>query len=206
MLGFRGHFLTKSPPLLHHLHRPARSNVAPGDCRRPRPARPRHRRPNDIPPDLDTITVINDWWLVRIGHRNDAERELAHAIAERHRDHQTRARTDRTMRSTAGHDLRPNMTDREPSGAHRRGSRRTARHRPDPDVCADHGRRGRVRPHWPASRRVPTDALAAFVVRLRRVAARSKGGVMARTPNGASSIYLGKDGFWHGRVTVGVRG
>jgi integrase len=28
---------------------------------------------------------------------------------------------------------------------------------------------------------------------------------MARTPNGASSIYLGVDGFWHGRVTVGVK-
>ena len=28
---------------------------------------------------------------------------------------------------------------------------------------------------------------------------------MARTPNGASSIYLGKDGYWHGRATVGVR-
>jgi len=28
---------------------------------------------------------------------------------------------------------------------------------------------------------------------------------MARTPNGASSIYLGKDGYWHGRVTVGVK-
>ena len=26
-----------------------------------------------------------------------------------------------------------------------------------------------------------------------------------RAPNGASSIYLGKDGRWHGRVTVGVR-
>lgn len=26
-----------------------------------------------------------------------------------------------------------------------------------------------------------------------------------RQPNGASSIYLGKDGRWHGRVTVGVR-
>jgi integrase len=26
-----------------------------------------------------------------------------------------------------------------------------------------------------------------------------------RAPNGASSIYLGKDGSWHGRVTVGVR-
>jgi integrase len=26
-----------------------------------------------------------------------------------------------------------------------------------------------------------------------------------RAPNGASSIYLGSDGYWHGRVTVGVR-
>lgn len=26
-----------------------------------------------------------------------------------------------------------------------------------------------------------------------------------RQPNGASSIYLGKDGKWHGRVTVGIR-
>lgn len=26
-----------------------------------------------------------------------------------------------------------------------------------------------------------------------------------RQPNGASSIYLGKDGYWHGRVTVGTR-
>lgn len=28
---------------------------------------------------------------------------------------------------------------------------------------------------------------------------------MGRRPNGASSIYLGKDGKWHGRVTVGVK-
>lgn len=28
---------------------------------------------------------------------------------------------------------------------------------------------------------------------------------MGRNPNGASSIYLGKDGDWHGRVTVGVK-
>lgn len=26
-----------------------------------------------------------------------------------------------------------------------------------------------------------------------------------RAPDGASSIYLGKDGYWHGRVTMGVR-
>jgi integrase len=28
---------------------------------------------------------------------------------------------------------------------------------------------------------------------------------MGRQPNNASSIYRGKDGYWHGRVTVGVR-
>jgi integrase len=28
---------------------------------------------------------------------------------------------------------------------------------------------------------------------------------LGRTPSGASSIYLGGDGYWHGRVTVGVR-
>lgn len=28
---------------------------------------------------------------------------------------------------------------------------------------------------------------------------------MGRKPNGASSIYLGKDGDWHGRVTVGIK-
>jgi hypothetical protein len=27
----------------------------------------------------------------------------------------------------------------------------------------------------------------------------------SRQPNGASSIFLGKDGYWHGYVTVGVR-
>jgi integrase len=26
-----------------------------------------------------------------------------------------------------------------------------------------------------------------------------------RKPNGASSIYQGKDGSWHGRVTVGIK-
>ncbi len=27
----------------------------------------------------------------------------------------------------------------------------------------------------------------------------------SRRPNGTSSVYLGKDGYWHGRVTVGVK-
>ena len=28
---------------------------------------------------------------------------------------------------------------------------------------------------------------------------------MSRSPNGGSSVYEGRDGYWHGRVTVGVR-
>ena len=39
------------------------------------------------PVDLDTVTVINDWRVTQIGHRNHAERELALAIAERNRTH-----------------------------------------------------------------------------------------------------------------------
>jgi hypothetical protein len=27
----------------------------------------------------------------------------------------------------------------------------------------------------------------------------------AKRPDGASTIYFGKDGYWHGRVTVGIR-
>ena len=48
--------------------------------------------------DVDTITVINDWAVVRIGHRDHAERELAVAIAERNR---TQRRTTRTAKGAA---------------------------------------------------------------------------------------------------------
>jgi len=44
--------------------------------------------------DLDTITVVNDWQVTQIGHRDHAERELALAIAERNRSQR------RTTRST----------------------------------------------------------------------------------------------------------
>ena len=50
------------------------------------------------PVDLDTVTVINDWRVVHIGHRDHAERELALAIAERNR---TQRRTTRTIRRAA---------------------------------------------------------------------------------------------------------
>ena len=56
MLGFRGHFLTKSHALLDHLHRPARGNAAPGGCvddldpaRRDTDDPQRHRRPTSTP-------------------------------------------------------------------------------------------------------------------------------------------------------------
>ena len=89
MLGFRGHFLTKS----------RRYSTTFGAIRGER----RSWRlldtlaelardtddPSEIPLDLDTVTVINDWRLVGIGHRDHAERELALAIAERHRNHRT---------------------------------------------------------------------------------------------------------------------
>ena len=83
MLGFRGHFLTKSRRYSstftairaerreHHLRTALDALDPDGDD------------PHAI--DLDTVTVINDWWPVRYGHRDDGERELAAAIAERHR-------------------------------------------------------------------------------------------------------------------------
>jgi hypothetical protein len=82
MLGFRGHFLSKSQrysttfTALRADRRTWRllADLAALDT----------DDPNDIPPDLSTVTVINDWWPVQFGHRNDGERELAAAIAERH--------------------------------------------------------------------------------------------------------------------------
>jgi hypothetical protein len=83
MLGFRGHFLTKSRRYsstftairterrTHHLRTALDTLSTDGE------------EPHPI--DLDTVTVINDWWPVRFGHRDDGERELAAAIAERHR-------------------------------------------------------------------------------------------------------------------------
>ncbi|WP_425563862.1 replication initiator [Pseudonocardia xinjiangensis] len=51
--------------------------------------------PNTIPLDLSTVTVVNDWRLVHIGHHTHAERELAVAIAERNRQQRRSTRTRR---------------------------------------------------------------------------------------------------------------
>jgi excisionase family DNA binding protein len=53
-------------------------------------------------------------------------------------------------------------------------------------------------------RRIPTECFREYGDRLRSEAAGLTRTAMAsRRPNGASSVYLGSDGSWHGRVTVG---
>ncbi len=75
----------QKPPLLHHLHRPPRQRrtwrLAEDLAQLGRDT----DDPGTCPPDLDSVTVINDWRPIHHGHRDDGERELAAAIAERHR-------------------------------------------------------------------------------------------------------------------------
>ena len=85
MLGFRGHFLTKSQrysTTFTALRGQRRTWRLLADLAQ---LAADTADANHIAPDLDTITVINDWWPVHYGHRDDGERELAAAIAERHR-------------------------------------------------------------------------------------------------------------------------
>jgi hypothetical protein len=84
MLGFRGHFLTKS----------RRYSVTFAQIRGARTAYRRAQLLEHLglaPDDADQpIVVINDWAVTGIGHRNAGERELAEAIAGRqmaHRGH-----------------------------------------------------------------------------------------------------------------------
>jgi hypothetical protein len=84
MLGFRGHFLTKSQRYSTTFR------AILGERRAWRLRDELDRLDRDAWGDpgalgLDTVTVINDWRLVGLGHRDHAERELAMAIAERHR-------------------------------------------------------------------------------------------------------------------------
>jgi len=93
MLGFRGHFLTKSKlysttfSAIRDERRTWRLTETLAQLGRDTDSH------NTTPADLDTITVINDWRLVGIGHRNHTERELAVAIAERN---QQQRRTNRS--------------------------------------------------------------------------------------------------------------
>jgi hypothetical protein len=98
MLGFRGHFLTKSRRYSttfgairteRRTHQLRASLGALSDTEEPHAV------------DLDTVTVINDWWPVHYGHRDEAERELAAAIAERHRAQRRTTSTTITRRAAA---------------------------------------------------------------------------------------------------------
>ncbi|TCK27117.1 replication initiator [Pseudonocardia endophytica] len=89
MLGFRGHFLTKSRAYSTTFR------AIRGERRVWRLVETLREidrdtdDPNDIAPDLTTITVVNDWSVVHIGHHNDAERDVAQGISERFRAQRT---------------------------------------------------------------------------------------------------------------------
>jgi hypothetical protein len=97
MLGFRGYFLTKSQRY-STTFRAIRGERRDWRLREELEQLDRDTWGEDgTPIDLDTVTVINDWRLVGVGHRNYAEQELAMAIAERKRTHGTTT----TLRRTA---------------------------------------------------------------------------------------------------------
>ena len=99
MLGFRGHFLTKSQRY-STTFRAIRGERRDWRLRAELDELGRDTwGEDDTAIDLATVTVINDWRLVGVGHRNYAEQELAMAIAERNRQHRTR--TTPTLRRTA---------------------------------------------------------------------------------------------------------
>lgn len=95
MLGFRGHFLSKSRRYSTTF------GALRGDRRQWRLAATRAEieqstegpavGPFEI--DLDDFIVINDWALVRIGHDTHDQRDHAIAIAERNRDRRRLARS-----------------------------------------------------------------------------------------------------------------
>jgi hypothetical protein len=93
MLGFRGHFLTKSQRYATTFR------AIRGERRAWRLAQDLAElgADTDDPPNPSTLVVINDWVPVHYGHRDHAERELALAIAERNRSH----RRTITRRSTS---------------------------------------------------------------------------------------------------------
>ena len=96
MLGFRGHFLTKSRAysVTFTAIRAERRIWRLRDDLDQLAADTDNHGDDAGPVDLDTITVINDWHVVHIGHRDHAERELALAIAERNRTQRRTTRAD----------------------------------------------------------------------------------------------------------------
>ena len=73
MLGFRGHFLTKS-------------RAYSTTFKALRAARQLHRLAellDRLDVAADDVTVVNDWHMTSVGHESDAEREMASVIADR---------------------------------------------------------------------------------------------------------------------------
>ncbi|OLL74906.1 replication initiation protein [Pseudonocardia sp. Ae168_Ps1] len=81
MLGFRGHFLTKSRAYSTTF------GAIRGDRRTYQLGQTLAALDN--PAEPGSVLVVNDWAVVHIGHRNDAEREIALGIAERRREQRT---------------------------------------------------------------------------------------------------------------------
>jgi hypothetical protein len=99
MLGFRGHFLTKSQRY-STTFRAIRGERRDWRLRDELARLDDDTWGKDSPPiDLTTVTVINDWRLLGVGHRNHAEQEQAMAIAERNRQHRSNPTT--TLRRAA---------------------------------------------------------------------------------------------------------
>ncbi len=99
MLGFRGHFMTKSRAY-SVTFTAIRAERRTWRLRDDLDQLAADIDGDDIPVDLGTITVLNDWHVIHIGHHNHAERELALAIAERNRSQRRTTRTT-TRRAVA---------------------------------------------------------------------------------------------------------
>jgi hypothetical protein len=80
MLGFRGHFLSKSKAYSTTFR------AIRGERRAFRAQETLDR----LGYTADSVTVVNDWQWTGSGYKNDAERELASAISERVREHRRR--------------------------------------------------------------------------------------------------------------------
>jgi hypothetical protein len=92
MLAFRGHFLTKSK------HYSTTFKALRGEQRDYRRAEALDR----LGVEPDTVLIVSAWQFAGVGYRDDAERELAHALSERLR--QQRARpgpTEKNRRNAA---------------------------------------------------------------------------------------------------------
>ncbi|MFC0071689.1 replication initiator, partial [Umezawaea endophytica] len=80
MLGFRGHFLSKSKAYSTTFR------AIRGERRAFRAQETLDR----LGYTADSVTVVNDWQWTGSGYKNDAERELASAISQRVREHRRR--------------------------------------------------------------------------------------------------------------------